>query len=538
MNTNRWFIAFVLLFAVTIFMNAEPAYLLLLTVAQMVFVPVMLIQLLGRKKLLNIAIMVGVASVFILQITEKTPWDAWFALGYLFYTLIVACYGCGRFLRRGFSQIEEFMIDAAMMFLSIGGFWTFASITGFNTGFSPMITWLTAIHFHYASFLLPIFVGLLGRTYKPRYYPLKGTILLAAPILTAIGITFSVWLELLSVAFYIVGIYAVIILSFKTRLSSLIQTALIRISFSGVGLTIIFSLLYAISNSTGLFNVGIPFMLVFHGVTNCLAFGAVGVIGWSLAIPERKFLPPIPISKIRGQLVVGETGIQPYLSKETKRGLVDEFTIYQLVDVPTSIQDFYLHTEDYRLFSSVRWKFWFKPLAFVYSWFSRRVKQLNLPYDGKWVEMTGSIQSIDSIVDGRISPRAWIRKIGKDEVFVALYSHHVEKDSAYMNIALPLPKSSMIGILRLYMEQEKLILSSESNDETSAGIYIAVGNHLPKLPLTERFTVWELETGVLKAIHQMKLFNIPFLTIHYEIFHKEQLPSAYCPNGQLEGQGL
>lgn len=87
-----------------------------------------------------------------------------------------------------------------------------------------------------------------------------------------------------------------------------------------------------------------------------------------------------------------------------------------------------------------------------------------------------------------------------------------------MNIALPLPHSSMIGILQLEEIDGRLILKSEgSGDE---GIYLGVGKFLFKLPLSEHFTITETHTGHLTALHKMKIFGIPFLEIDYRIVER------------------
>ena len=56
----------------------------------------------------------------------------------------------------------------------------------------------------------------------------------------------------------------------------------------------------------------------------------------------------------------------------------------------------------------------------------------------KQVEMTGSIVQVDPARDSRPSPRAWIRTIHQQTVFVAIYSKHTSDETTYMNIALPL----------------------------------------------------------------------------------------------------
>lgn len=87
-----------------------------------------------------------------------------------------------------------------------------------------------------------------------------------------------------------------------------------------------------------------------------------------------------------------------------------------------------------------------------------------------------------------------------------------------MNIALPLPHSSMIGILQLKASDGTLILTSEG--EGDPGIYLAIGKTLFKLPLSENFIIQETREGKLAAHHNMKIFGIPFLKINYSIIQK------------------
>jgi hypothetical protein len=87
-----------------------------------------------------------------------------------------------------------------------------------------------------------------------------------------------------------------------------------------------------------------------------------------------------------------------------------------------------------------------------------------------------------------------------------------------MNIALPLPYSSMIGILQLDAIDGSLILSSEG--ESDSGIYLAAGKALFKLPLSEHFLINETIAGILTAHHKMRIFGMPFLHIDYTINQK------------------
>ncbi|QUG42040.1 YndJ family protein [Psychrobacillus sp. INOP01] len=519
--TYKWLtIIHIVLFAITAFFTVNPWYFLMLSIAHILFVPLTLQLILKVELRMYYFVLPAVFSVIALQITEKTSFDIVLAFIYLLFTLAVAIYGFARFAQRGFAHLEEFSIDAGLMYLFMGGIWFFAFETGIDTGFSPMLTWLTAIHFHYSSFLLPIFIGFVGRLYKPKSYPVFASIILVSPLVVAAGITFSPWLELVSVLLYIIGIYGFIVISFKVPFKGLLQKSLVLISFSALGITIIFSLLYAVGNAFGVFQVSIEFMLKFHGFLNCLLFGLCGVIGWSILTPVSTYRKwNFPISLIRGKFVIGEQILEPNKGKETYNGLVDNMEVYvNKKNVKPAIVDFYENTKQYQLFSEVQWYTWFKPLAAVYRMISQRMQQLNLPYSSKKVEMTGDIIAVK---DGRLKTRAWLRKIESDVIFVALYSLHQKDKKTYMNIALPLPSSSMIGILEL---QEKnngdLQLTSRANSNSDAGIYLSFRKFVFKLPLQEHFLIEELPGGELYAKHRMKIFSIPFLSIDYTIVKK------------------
>ncbi|WP_036184746.1 YndJ family protein [Ureibacillus manganicus] len=538
MYWNNWTLLSIILFLVAVVFGQDSPYFLMLTVAQTVYVPLIL-QMITKKddwfsRYYTYFAFPAYISVILLHITHQSLWDGLLAGIYLLFTCIVAVYGVSRFLKRGFIRFEEFSIDLALVYLSIGGMWYFAHITHIDTGFSPMITWLTAIHFHYAAFLLPVFVGFLGRLYKPRFYTFAAGILLISLMLLAIGITFSVWIEWVSVVFYMIGIYMIIYYTWRAHFARRLQKGFILLSFGSLGVTILFSFLYAFGRLTSNFSVSIDFMLQFHGFLNCILFALLGVIGWSIFIPlKKKENWTFPISKVRGTMVIGENILPKLVDQEataTFKGLVDEMHVYEphinINTLSPTIRDFYENTIDYQLYATVQWKNWFKPFAAVYHLISSQVKQINLPLSNKKVEMSGDILKINEELDGRRSPRAWVRKINNDVTFIALYSWHKTNDRNFMNIALPLPWSSMLGILELNQIGNELQLSSKKSDSNSdAGIYLVWNKHLLSLPIEETFHVKETHEGNLYAEHQMWIFSIPFLKITYHIEQLEQKDS-------------
>ncbi|WP_158217592.1 YndJ family protein [Lottiidibacillus patelloidae] len=517
----------IILFILTMLFTSYP-HLLLLSGAQLLFVPIALHLVMAGKKdsfqrffpLITVIASLSVVCTFIFN---EGIWIIIFPSIYLLFTIIVAIYAISRFLHRGFINFEEFAIDLGLMYLAIGGVWFFAYTAELDTGFSALLTWLTAIHFHYSAFLLPIFVGFLGRIYKPKSYVLICSLILISPLVVAIGITYSRTVEVLSVLIYIVAIYSLIAYAFQANFSHTLQKWLVRISFSAIGVTIIFSLFYAFGNYTGNVVIDIYFMLQFHGVVNAIFFGLLGIIGWSLHTPLTKaHLPTFPVSNIRGKMRIGEEVLKEYKSNSSYNGLIDQIAVYEKdVDVATlapTIKDFYENTKDYRLFAKVKWQLWFMPFAVVYKLFSRFTGQINLPLSRKEIEMTGDIVAINNERDGRSAVRAWVRKIEEEVAFVALYSSHEKDGKTYNNIALPLPWSTMVGILELKQVGENLQLSSKrSIVDSDAGIYLAFGKYLCKLPLEETFLVKEVDSEVLQARHNMWIFGFPFLSIKYDI---------------------
>lgn len=527
MSTRKFASIHSVLFLSVAFFSGNPWYFLMLTIAQLVYVPFALRLIMGKddwfaKRYYYFAIPAYLA-VALLQVTPDSKWDGLLAALYLMFTIGIAIYGLWRFFNRGFTHFEEFAIDIGLVYISLGGAWFFAYVTGIETGFSPLITWLTAIHFHYSAFLLPIFIGLLGRLYKSGIYRIVCSILLVSPLIVAIGITFSRWIELLSVGLYIIGLGGFIIIACKTSFANKMQKWLVRISFGALGVTIIFSLLYALGNGFGLTPVDIDFMLQFHGVLNCMVFALLGIVGWSIHVPGAIFhSPTFPVSRIRGKRVIDEQVLEGGLH-EKHLGLVDDMKVYepfiQCKTLSPRIIDFYENTMDYRLFATINWHSWFKPFAIIYAFMSRKTQQINLPLHGRQVEMTGNVIALQDGIDGRDKVRAWIRKIGNDTAFVALYSQHITADQMYMNIALPLPFSTMTGILELHQSGNDLQLTSRRNAcDSDAGIYLTFLTTQPfKLPIEEDFTVSERKDGTLSAQHEMRIFSIPFLSITYLI---------------------
>jgi len=213
--------------------SVQPNYMLLLTVAQLIFVPAMVKMVIDISKVGD-----SIVVVMMLAVTMLHWWsEGWVAIAlaliYVLYTAFIAVQGVKRFLQRGFTNMAEISIDVGLIYLFIGGLWFFAYIANIDTGFSSLITWLTAIHFHYSACLLAISIGLFGRIHKGSCYNVVVVILVTGPLLVALGITFSTILEIISVVLYIVAIYCLFFLALKTKLPRQ-QSLLLLISYGAL----------------------------------------------------------------------------------------------------------------------------------------------------------------------------------------------------------------------------------------------------------------------------------------------------------------
>mgnify|MGYP003505499469 FL=1 len=83
-----------------------------------------------------------------------------------------------------------------------------------------------------------------------------------------------------------------------------------------------------------------------------------------------------------------------------------------------------------------------------------------------------------------------------------------------MNIALPLPFSTMMGILSLEERDSALHLASKG--AADAGVYLSIGRYTLKLPLQEHFIIQQ-KGDTLIATHDMTIFGLHFLHIDYLI---------------------
>ncbi|MGE6536834.1 YndJ family protein [Bacillus luti] len=454
-----------------------------------------------------------------------------FAIIWFVYTGIVALFGINRLLERGRKPLEETAIDSAFIYLFLGGFWFFASVAKISImQFSSDIVLLTAAHFHYSAFLLPLSAGLIGRKREKRskVYDAIMFIIVISPMTVAIGITYSRIFEFFAVFLYLCAIYGYGIYVWRTKFNAISAKLYLIISSSTLMVTIMFSLIYSYGNLKQVMTITIAQMVWIHGVVNGIGVALPAFVGWMMekSAPNYKYYGK-PMSRLGGSVTIGEAFLHSRNLVDSKEynGLVDKMNefhseAFDTAKIPLSIIRFYENTTAYKLQSHIKWTRWFRPFAFCYEKMSERVEQVHLGMGGKWETMHGSIIGVIDKKDGRENVRAWLRKneAGKS-IFLALYSMHTYKNDTYMNIALPLPYSNMTGILKLRNDNNELIITSKlrGNGKGDEGIYLHTRFFTIRLPLAETFIIKEGNDQMLTAHHKMWIFGVKFLEIDYEI---------------------
>ncbi len=464
------------------------------------------------------------------------------SIGWFVFSIVVFLYGFARFSARGIRPLEELSIDIGLMYFLLGGAWFVMGRFGMDVmDFSTTIIQLTAIHFHFSAFVLPIFNGLLGRFLLhqtdrlSKTYRLATFGILAGPILIAIGITYSRIFEFVSVGIFVIALllYCIEMFTYALPKISWMPRVFLFLSTSALMVTLALSFLYGFSRALNILIISIPNMVLFHGVGNALLVVLCGIAGWLIIHPKADYSHyGIPSSKIFSRFYTGSDFfdrsnlVDQDLHDDS---LVDNMEAYDREDFHSrnlhpEIVSFYENTLNYELDSHTQWQPGFVFFSKLYKSISKRIGQINLPLNGvDHIQMTSKIIPLISEKDGRPDVRAWIRRTGDGEsIFAAAYSSHQYKGERYMNIALPLFFGNMTGILKMdHMQEDEsgLRLSSVTKRSNGdEGIYYHTKWFTIKLPIDEHFNVWfDEKANLLKASHHMSLFTNPFLKIDYEI---------------------
>ncbi len=195
--------------------------------------------------------------------------------------------------RRWFSA--QACVDIALIYPVVGGVWVMVDRAGLRPlDFDAVIVRLTAVHFHYAGFMLPLLTGLAtARLTSPLLPSLNFAVIAGVPLVAA-GITctqlgYSPILEVAS-ALWLALAAAGVGWLYLSLASSKEWPRIARLLWTIAGATLLASMtlaglygLRAILPPTTIEWLTIPRMQAVHGTANAFGFSLLGAAGWFAA---------------------------------------------------------------------------------------------------------------------------------------------------------------------------------------------------------------------------------------------------------------
>jgi hypothetical protein len=214
------------------------------------------------------------------------------AVPWLLVCALATLAGLLRLSHGAYRSAASLCVAAGFMYLSIGGVWLVLSRSGITPmHFAEPIILLTAVHFHFTGFALPLIAGATGLAIAARgkisqlcFHCAVGGIL-ASPLILAGGYVISseglkmfAALLLATSCVLLAGLFFSILPRLRSRLACLLL-AVAAISLIGA---MILAAAYAIGQYTEQYWLLIPQMARWHGTANAFGLSLCGLLGWSL----------------------------------------------------------------------------------------------------------------------------------------------------------------------------------------------------------------------------------------------------------------
>lgn len=231
-------------------------------------------------------------------------------------------------------------------------------------------------------------------------------------------------------------------------------------------------------------------------------------------------------------------------------GLVESIADYNLSKTDLrrlnpKIIDFYETTINYEFEVWSKWCGAFYPFGWLVNLlFSRRLQQLNLPLDPMDTSLGISSEIIKLKDNDDVTHyTVWYRilksrrEVIYSGVYTTCYLPKIEKTC--LKVVFPLPNGNATVIMSInIMEDGALDLRSDGTEFGEPGFYLTLtdhtGNYWAKyLPsFHENIYVYEDKEGIVRANHNLKIWGMYFLKLHYRINAKSS-QSNYLPE-QIE----
>ena len=237
------------------------------------------------------------------------PWAGALTLGWAAFSALVAWEGVRRLVglwREGgarglWRRAEETAIALGLAALPGGAAWLSLSRAGLDPGpYGDLIVLLTAIHFHYAAVVVPVWAGYLGRSLR-RWWPgalgafrvATAAALLGTP-LVALGIALSrtpaggTAPEALGVAFLCGGAVGLgaLALGLAPRLEDRWGGLMVGVSGGALALAMGLAVWFHFGDALGTGAPDVAWMVPRHGWLNGIGFALWGALAWRRLRPR------------------------------------------------------------------------------------------------------------------------------------------------------------------------------------------------------------------------------------------------------------
>ena len=475
------------------------------------------------------------------------------ALPWLGVTLLLATHGLSRLLLRATHPGAELAVDGAYVFILVGGGWALLDRLGARPlDYSALLVQLTAVHFHFAGFALPLLAGLVGRA-RPAGTPVwLALAVLGGLPLVALGLVVSQvtgWTgaELVP-AWEMAGAAALVALfqlqeALKPQAARWERRLLLALSSLALLVGMFMAGAYGLSRALPTGWPPMATMFLWHGALNALGFAGLGLLARALQPPPAPaWTPSLTASAVRGR---GRIGTGWFL----RQGLADPerpsppgqlraledvaWTGFDAAAVHPEVRAFYEQTSAFELWVRPRWAPGFGALGRLAAAVGRAMGQLVLPVDrgGAWQRVRVSVYAPRA---GAAYPEDTVlyeRSYADGRpMFICAYACARVGDAPYLRVSLPLPGCAMVSVMRFEgLDGGGLRLRSRPAEEGAPeeGIFLDTPLFSVRLPLHEDLRLGPLEAGfapgpdprlpaaTVAAVHAFTLLGRPCLELDY-----------------------
>lgn len=243
-------------------------------------------------------------------VIETGPVAALLVVPWAGVTVLIALDAVGRLRalwRERRWDAAEVVLAAGFGMLPGGAVWAVLARAGIDPGYGDLVVLLTAIHFHYAAFVAPVWAGLLGRfiaASRPswrRLYAVSGLGVVVGTPLVALGIALSrvpagaalvetVGVVVLTVSAIGLGALGV---GAAAGIEDRWGGVMVAVSAGSLVLAMALALWFNVGARFGWAAPDVVWMLPRHGWLNAIGFGLWGALGWRRIRP-RPVLSPAP----------------------------------------------------------------------------------------------------------------------------------------------------------------------------------------------------------------------------------------------------